>query len=96
MTVMRRHLSTILVVLLLALSPVSYSSETIPDFCPDTPVTENYQIRMVVAGQDATPHRGAATTEVVPRARVRYRVPRSIAPQVLWTGTSSFGRAPPA
>jgi hypothetical protein len=91
---MRREFSSLLILLLLLLSPVSYSSENIPDFSPECQLTELY-------GQKVTMAAVCPVTEVLPppvtrRGIEKFTPPRCVVTRVIWSKTSSFGRAPPA
>jgi len=93
---MCREFSTLLILLFLTLTPVSYSSEQIPDFGPDCQVTQVLGVKLCVAGLDFTTH--AVASEPLPphREKRQFFLPRCINPQVARTHTTSSGRAPPA
>jgi hypothetical protein len=92
---MRRHFSQILILLLLVLSPVSYSSSEIPDFCPESPITDVFELKVVVAGIDGSRHTAAAPAVPAQKAEHYAATSRSI-PQTIQPDHTSFGRAPPA
>ena len=90
---MRRNISITLVSLLLLLTPISFSSEKIPDYTPEC--TQSIQIHLMaaVASLDGstvvrilTSHREAQTYIFTP----------AITPPIVWSKTASHGRAPPA
>ena len=91
---MRNQLSKILILLLLVLSPVSYSSVEIPDFSPECPVSELYQARKAVAGIDGASHAPALPPAVLRPERM-FSAPRPITPTEVWANYSLSGRAPP-
>jgi hypothetical protein len=92
---MRKEFSQILILLLLVLSPVSYASVEIPDFCPECSTTQTFELRKPEAGIDGSPHLHCAPVNPGPK-KVRYAVVRLIAPLAFCPDNSSSGRAPPA
>jgi hypothetical protein len=92
---MLREFSTLLILLFMLLSPVSYASEDIPDFSPECPMSELCGLRMTVAGVDGTSHT-LLPLSIEHTVAGKLTVPRALVPLVVWTKTSSFGRAPPA
>ena len=90
---MRRLLPSILISLFLLVTPISYSSEEIPDFCPESPITAPFALRAAVAPLDLPTAEPVIAALVV---AVGYSSTPSSLPSDLLFITTSLGRAPPA
>ena len=90
---MREKITLILILLLLLLSPVSYSSEKIPDFTPESSVTLSYAVKVQVAAID-----GASKVCSPPPCNDSRSYPKPILAvfKTACPETSRSGRAPPA
>jgi len=91
---MRRELSTILTLLILLISPLTFSMEYLPDFTPEWTVTSVCSEKKTVA-----PVVGMTRCERVPTPRPEkeeYTLAPVITTAVKWAKTALFGRAPPA
>jgi hypothetical protein len=90
---MRKELSTILISLILLLSPVSFSSEAIPDFTPECSVTSIYTANISVAPLDGTTYDHILSPQ--PEIQEYTTTPIFIT-SIDRASTALFGRAPPA
>jgi len=90
---MRKELSTILISLILLLSPVTFSSDVIPDFTPECSVTSVYAANMTVAPLD-----GSTSDRILAPhpEELEYSVTLIVHTVRDWPYTALFGRAPPA
>jgi hypothetical protein len=90
---MLRKLSLTLVSLIILLTPISFSSEKIPDFSPEYTLSMQFHPAVAVASIDGTP----AVRIRVPDMDVQtYASISNPLPPVVWSKNDSFGRAPPA
>jgi len=89
----RNELSYMLILLLLLLSPVSFSSEKIPDFTPDCSVTSLSATVITVASLD-----GSTYDPILPLQQKKQEctIAPSIIPTVATLKIAVFERAPPA
>jgi len=90
---MRRELSVILVSFILLLSPLSCSTEKIPDFTPEYSVTSVYAANTAVAPRDGTARERIHPPQPEKQA---YTLVPTIITAGEWSKTALFGRAPPA
>lgn len=88
-----REFSTLMIALFMFFSPVTYYSENIPDFNPECTVTSVYAKTHIVAPRDEMPAVGILSGRKEEQA---HPIAPVITPTVVWSHTTSFGRAPPA
>jgi hypothetical protein len=92
---MRRELSSLLITLFLLLSPISFSSEAIPDFTPECPITAAYVVKRAVAPLDGSiPIIASALAPV--RVKVSYVDASQLVPANASLNATVSDRAPPA
>jgi hypothetical protein len=91
---MRRQLSQLLILLLMLLSPLTFSTDKVPNFTPDGEACASFRAK---AAQTAAVVR-SAPTQRPPRARqavTRYAAPAPRTPRITSFAIPLRGRAPP-
>lgn len=91
---LQKHLSQLLVVTLLLLAPLSFSTDSIPDFKPACDISATSITKIVVAAIDSSAAPPSLPSD--PAVAARYVLPSTIGPVDARPSIPSFGRAPPA